>query len=125
MAFGDGEGIPYLFERNGCRRLQPAGSHSRAAQLGGKSHRESTGVRRGEELLGIRAHPVFKSRAVGILRLLQDAAIRRNGALPIFQAALPNRRCFALHDFSPFGSFIPFESAQLDYRASWKGILRK
>jgi hypothetical protein len=48
MAFRDGKGIADLLERNGRRRLKPAGSHTRAAQLGGKSHRKSTGVCGGE-----------------------------------------------------------------------------
>src|SRR6266436_4092491 len=48
MAFRDGEAIPDLFERNRCRRLKSGGSHARAAQLGGKSHRKSAGMRRGE-----------------------------------------------------------------------------
>jgi hypothetical protein len=116
MAFRDGEAIADLLERNRGRRLKPGGSHARAAQLGGKRHRKSTGVCGSEELLGICAHPVFKARAVGVLRLLQDAAIGRNRAPPIFQTALPNCGCFALHDFSPFVFFIPFEYTEFDSR---------
>jgi hypothetical protein len=63
-------------------------------------------VSRGEELFRIGAHPIFKPCAEGVLRLFQDAAIRRNRALSIFQTALPNRGSFALHRFSPFVSFI-------------------
>src|SRR5260370_358232 len=48
MALRDGEAIPDLFERNRCRRLKPAGSHTYAAQLGGERHRKSTGVRGGK-----------------------------------------------------------------------------
>src|SRR5260370_35525306 len=54
MAFRAEEAIPYLFERNSCRRIKPAASHTCAAQLGGKSQRKSTGVGRGKELLGMR-----------------------------------------------------------------------
>src|SRR5713226_604299 len=79
----------------------------------------------GEEFFRIRANAVFKARAERVLRLFEDAAIRRNRALPIFQTTLPYRGCFALHDFSPFGSFILFESREFDSRASWKGIFRK
>src|SRR5260370_14798958 len=125
MALRDGEAIPDFFERYGCGRLKPAGRHSRSAQLGGKRHRKSTGVRGCEELLGICAHTVFKARAVGVLRLLQDAAVCRNRALPIFQSALPNRRCLALHAFSPFGSFVLYDSREFDSQPACKGIFRK
>jgi hypothetical protein len=125
MAFRDGETIPDLFERNRCRRLKLAGRHARAAQLGGKSHRKSTSVRRSEQLLGIGPNAVFKARAVGVLRLLQDAAVRRNRALPIFQTALPNRGCFSLHDFSPFGSFVPSELTEVRFSGLVEGYIQK
>src|SRR5438128_7158803 len=48
VAFRDGETVGQFFERNRCRRLKPAGSHTRSAQLGGKSHRKSTRVRGSE-----------------------------------------------------------------------------
>jgi hypothetical protein len=125
MAFRDGKAIPDLFERNRRRRLKLAGRHTRAAQLGGKSHRKSTSVGGSQQLFGIGSNAVFKARAVGVLRLLQDAAVRRNRALPIFQTALPNRGCFSLHDFSPFGSFVPSELTEVRFSGLVEGYIQK
>src|SRR2546429_9036576 len=99
--------------------------HAGVAELRGERHRETAGVRRGEELFRIGADPILKPRAERVLRLLQHPTIRRNRALPIFQTALPNRGCFALHGFSPCASFIRFESREFDSRTSRKGIFRE
>jgi len=66
---------------------------------------------------------VFKPRAERVLRLFQDAAVGRDRAFPVLQAALPTAdalRCI----FSPFSSFVPYESTEFDSRAPWKGIFR-
>src|SRR6266851_2345014 len=107
MALSDRETVGELVERNGCSRLELACGHAGVAELRGERHRETAGVRRGEELFRIGADPILKPRAERVLRLLQHATIRRNRALPIFQTALPNRGCFALHGFSPLAlSFV-------------------
>src|SRR5207302_7118628 len=125
MALGDCETVGKLVEGNCCRRLELACRHASVSELSGERHGETAGVSRGKQLFRIGADAIFKPRAERVLRLLQHATIRRNGALAIFQTSLPNRGCFALHDFSPFGSFVLFESREFDSGASWKGIFRK
>jgi len=125
VAFGDGESVRQLIEGNRGRCFQPAGGHTGVAQLRGKRHRKAARVRGGQKFFRICPYAVFKARAEGVLRLLQNATIGRNGPFPVFQTALPYRRCFALHAFSPFGFFVRFESREFDSRANWKGIFRK
>src|SRR6266403_5070110 len=125
MALSDRETVGELVERNCCSRRELACRQAGVAELRGERHRETAGVRRGEELFRIGADPILKPRAERVLRLLQHTTIRRNRALPIFQTALPNRGCFALHGFSPCVSFMRFESREFDSRTSWKGIFRE
>jgi hypothetical protein len=42
--------------------------------------------------------------------LLQHAALRAQGTLPILQSAAPDRCGFALHDLSPFKRSNRFET---------------
>ncbi len=102
----DGEAVRQFLQRNRCRCFEPARSDARVAQLCGKCHGKTAGVRGREELLGIGADAVFKPRAERVLRLFQNATICRYRAFPIFQATLPNCRRFPLHAFSPFASFV-------------------
>src|SRR5579859_3146656 len=126
MALGDGESFADFVERDGRSGLQFLRGHAGAAELRGKGHRETSRMRRGEELFRISAHAVFKARAEGILGLFQDPAVGRDRALAVFQAALPDCRCFALHEAAPFALFAEFvrlESREFDSSAIEKGIL--
>src|SRR5207248_2161575 len=106
-ALGDCETVGELVERNGRSRLELACGHAGVSELRRERHRETAGVRRGEELFGVSADPILKPRAERVLRLLQHTTIRRNRALPIFQTALPNRGRLALHGFSPCAPVKP------------------
>src|SRR5439155_5134969 len=68
------------------------------AELRGKRQRETAPVRCGEKFFWIRANAVFKTCVERIGRLLEHAAVCGNRPLAGLQVALPNRRCFALHD---------------------------
>src|SRR6267142_2672280 len=97
MTLGDREAVGEFLKRNGSRRLQFLRGQSRVAELRGERHREAPGMRRSKKFFRIRTHTIFKSRAEGILRLLQDAAVGGNRALTVFQTTLPDCRCLALH----------------------------
>src|SRR6267142_456899 len=91
MALSDRETVGELVEGNCCSRLELACGHAGVAKLRGEGHGETAGVSSGEELFGVSADPILKPRAERVLCLLQHATIRRDGALPLFQTAMPNR----------------------------------
>ena len=61
---------------------------------------------RRQQFLRISADTIFKARTEGILRLIQDAALRRERTFSIFEIALPNRTCFSLHDNRSFRAAV-------------------
>lgn len=109
MALGDAEALANFFERNRRGGLEFLRGHACSAQLGGKSHRESTGVGGGEQFFGIGADAVFEAGAIRVLRLLEDAAVGGDRAFAVLQTALPKGRCFALHEDAPSVAFGGFE----------------
>src|SRR5204862_1997263 len=125
MALGDCETVGELVERNGRSRLELACGHAGVSELRRERHRETAGVRRGEELFGVSADPILKPRAERVLRLLQHTAIRRNRAPPIFQTALPNRGRLALHGFSPFASLHSIRIQRIRFQSFMEGYIQR
>src|SRR5437016_421674 len=75
MALGDGETVRELVESNCCCCFELACRHAGVSELRGERHGETTGVSGGQEFFRIGADPILKSRAKGILRLLEHATI--------------------------------------------------
>src|ERR1700676_1131075 len=126
VALGDGETVADFVERYSGGGFQFWRGHSGAAELRGKRHGETSRVGCGEELFRGCADAVFKARAERILRLFEDAAVGRDRPFAVFQPALPDCRCFALHDAAPFALFAEldrFESPEFDSPAREKSIL--
>src|SRR5260370_9924916 len=67
MALGNAEAVSDFFEADGGGGFQFLRGETGAAELRGKSHGEATGVRGAEQLLGIGANAVLKTRAAEIL----------------------------------------------------------
>lgn len=63
MALGNGKAVADFVERNCRGRFKLLRGHACTAQLGGKSHCESTSVRRCEQFLGICSDAVLEARA--------------------------------------------------------------
>src|SRR5258708_2108869 len=101
MALGDAEAVANFFETHGCGGLHFLGGQARAAKLRGERHRETPGVRRGQQLFGIRAYAVLETRTEGILGLLEDAALGGNRAFAALEVTLPDGTPFALDVISP------------------------
>src|SRR5713101_6560520 len=97
VAFRDGEAVGKLFKGNRHRGFELLRRESGIAELRGERHGKTPGVSRGEQLFGIRADAVFKTRAEGILRLLEHPALGGERSLAVLQAAVTDGRCFALH----------------------------
>ena len=89
MALRDRETIGQFFERDGARRLQTLRRQPRQPKLRGERHGEASGVRGGQQLLGIGPLPVFKSRPEGIGCARKHPAGRRDIAFPGLQIAAP------------------------------------
>ena len=75
MALGDAEAVADFFEADGCGGFQLLSGQTGIAELCGERHGETTGVSGGQEFFRIGADPILKSRAKGILRLLEHATI--------------------------------------------------
>jgi len=72
-----------------------------SAKLRTESHGEATGMGSRDQLLRIGADTVFKTSSERILCFLQHAALGRDCSLTVFQAAVPNCICCAIHTY-PF-----------------------
>ena len=67
MAFGDGKTFAVFAEGDGCGGFEFLRGQARFAELAGKRHGETSGVRGSQQLFRICACAVFKARAEGIL----------------------------------------------------------
>ncbi len=101
MHRGDGKPRIGFIHGHYRRRLDALRRHPGIAQLPRQRHRKTTRMRRRDQFFRIGADTVFKTRAEGILRIGEHAAVGGNGALAIFQTTLPGCRSFAFHDLSP------------------------
>src|SRR5436190_6370065 len=77
--------------------LDALGRQPGFAELGGERHRETTGVRRGDQLLGIRPRLVLEAGDEAVGRVLERAALRAHRSRAGLEIALPHCARVALH----------------------------
>ena len=86
----DLEALAHFVERHRRRGPDLARRQPHRAELRRQRHREASRVCRGNQLLRIRAFSVLESRAEGILRVRQDAAVGRHSPFAILQPTSPH-----------------------------------
>src|SRR5580693_9151387 len=98
MALGNRKSFANFFQADGASGFEFARRQSCAAKLRRKRYGEAARVCGRQKFFRICSHSIFKPRAEGILRVLERATVSGDCSLTGLQIALPNCRCFALHD---------------------------
>src|SRR5262249_27424923 len=98
---GDGPVAGHLLERQRRLRRKLLRREVGAPELRGQRHGEASGVRGGNQLLGIGAGAALESRRERIRRVLERAALGGEAAGALLQVATPAGRCGAFHGWPP------------------------
>src|SRR5262245_54598625 len=93
---GDSEARVLLLHRDRAGDLEALRGEAGVAELARERHREAAGVRRRDQLLGVRALAALEAGAERVLGLVEDAAVGGDESLPVLETALPDRGRLAL-----------------------------
>ena len=93
---GDGKSVRHLLQHDLRGRLHQFRGEFGLAQDQRESHRETTGMRGREQLLGVAPLLAFKAAGESIRVVVQCTALGRERALAVLEPAPPYRRTFSL-----------------------------
>ncbi len=97
MTRSHGEPARNLLQGDGGSGLDFLRGEASLTQDHGEGHGEAAGMRRSNQFLRVGAFLSFKPGGERVGRGVEDAGFRREGAFAVFEAAVPDRRCFTLH----------------------------
>src|SRR5206468_4145006 len=86
----DLESLAHLLQRDGGGGVDALGVEASLAEAGGERHRETAGMRRADQLLGVRAGRAFEAGAERILPF-KCAAPQLHAAAAVLQVSVPRR----------------------------------
>src|SRR4051794_9117998 len=109
MDRGDRESITLLLQGDIGPGFHLLGSEFGFSEDQGQRHGETRGVRRADQLLGVRARLAFKAAGEAVRIIVGRAAFGRDGTLAILDATLPFRR-----SMSRCHTRLPAMNEQLD-----------